>query len=372
MNPDVAEVEAPDDAAPSLREALEAAFDEPAAPPSPIADDVAAPAEAAPHADETPAEAAQRARDEAGKFVKQPKTPKPPVEAQKPVAPPKMAPPVDQAKPLAPEPLKAPSSWKPLAREAWGQAPEAIRAEVLRREKEVAQALEASAEDRKFAGTLRETLRPYEAQIRAEGSTPERAVGNLLQTAMALRTAPPHHKAGLVAGIIRDYGVPLEGLVAALQGQPVPQGQHQAQQFDPSQIVAQVQEQLMGKLRAEKEQSLMARAGKELEAFLGSKEFSDELREDMADIIDRAARRGQKLTLEQAYQRAGREHPEVSKVFEQREAAKAAQARAQTTQRSRVAASSVRSSPTTPPSTGTGAKDLRSALEAAFDSDGGR
>lgn len=369
MNPDVVEVEAPDEAAPSLREALEAAFDEPATPPAPVADDVTAPAE--PPADETPAQAAQRARDESGKFTKQPKAPKPAVEAQKPVlAPPKVAPPVDQAKPPAPD-LKAPSSWKPLAREAWGQAPEAIRAEVLRREKEVAQALEASAEDRKFAGTLRETLRPYEAQIRAEGSTPERAVGNLLQTAMALRTAPPHHKAGLVAGIIRDYGVPLEGLVAALQGQPVPQGQHQTQ-FDPAQLADQVQERLMAKLRAEKESALMERAGKHLEAFLGDKEFAAELREDMADIIDRAARRGRQLTLEQAYQLAAKEHPEVSKVFEQREAFKAQASRAQTAQRSRAAASSVRSSPALPPNTGPGAKDLRSALEAAFDSDAGR
>lgn len=107
-----------------------------------------------------------------------------------------------------------------------------------------------------------------------------------------------------------------------------------------------------------------------METFLGDKEFVDELREDMADIIDRANRRGSPITLEQAYNRAAREHPEISKVFEQREAAERAAKASASTQRSRLASSSVRSNPSTTPVAGKQSLDLRSAIEAAVNAKG--
>lgn len=366
---------------PSLRDTLSAAFEESTEEAPVVADVVAAPeaTEEPPAVDETPSEAAQRARDEAGRFAKKPAeklaapvvAPEPAKAAPKVVAPPPAAPVVE---------MKPPQSWRGPAKETWAALPEAARVEVLRREKEIATQLAAVGEDRKFASTLRQTLAPYEAQIRAEGSTPEKAVGNLLNTAMALRTAPPAHKAQIVASIINDFGVPLEGLVAALQGRTPPQSAPQPQQLDAATIAQQVEKQLMERLTAQRESQLVAKYSNETESFLEKQpmhgldgtDYSQDIREDMADIIERATKRGSPMTLERAYTLAARQHPEVAKVLERQERAAAAAKASASTQRARVAASSVRSSPATTPVTKGGEMDLRSALEAAFEANSGR
>jgi hypothetical protein len=374
------------DAPPSLRETLEAAFDDSA--PEPTG---AAPTDVEAAPEETEAEAAQRARDEAGRFAK---------EAKKPAAvvkptPKAVAPAVVKPAPLVVKPgtvptpgqpavpeMKAPQAWRGPAKEVWGQLPEAARVEVLRREKEIATQLGTAAEDRKYAQTLRETFRPYEAQIRAEGSTPEKAIGNLLNTAMALRTAPPAHKARLVAEIITGYGVPLEGLVAALSGQQVPEGQPQRQapqQVDPEAIAARVEKQLLERLGSQREAQLVTKYTQETEAFLEKQpmhgpdgtDYGQDIREDMADIIERAARRGSTITLEKAYSLAARQHPEVSKVLATQERAAAAAKASASTQRARAATVSVRSQPATVPVVKGSGSSLRETLEAAFDSASG-
>jgi len=373
---------------PSLRDALESAFEsQPEAPV--VADDVTP--EAPIETEAAPEKPVASGRDESGRFTKKaveapaPKSAETPKAAAKPVVPvTPVAPLQGEVKPATPAApaaeMKAPQSWRGPAKETWAQLPEAARVEVLRREKEIARELANVGEERKVAQAFRQAVAPYEAMIRAEGSTPERAVGNLLQTAMALRTAPPAHKAQLVASLISDFGVPLDGLVAALQGQPVAHQQQAAPMVDPGTIAQQVEQRLMQQLAAQREQVLLAKATQETDSFLDSKpvhgpdgtDYSDDIRDAMADILERAARRGSTITLERAYSLAAREHPEVSKVLERQErAASAAQAQA-STQRARAAAVSVRSSPSTRPVVKGDATDLRGTLEAAFDAYSGR
>ena len=326
-------------------------------------------------------------RDEAGRFAKETKKPAVTVKpAVKPVAPTvrpaapgtKAAPPSAQNPVAAPVEMKAPQSFRGPAKEAWAQTPELVRVEVLRREKEIATQLTGLAEDRKTASAYRETVRPFEAQIRAEGSTPEKAIGNLLNTAMALRTAPPAHKARLVAEIITSYGVPLEGLVAALQGQPMPQGQPQQQQqnFDPAAIAQRVEQQLMERLGSQRDSALMARAEQEIATFIDTApmhgidgaDFSEEIRQDMADLMDAKAKRGSTISLRDAYALVARAHPEVSKVLAKQERAVTATKAQASTQQARAASSSVRHQPATQPVTKADSANLRSALDAAYDS----
>jgi hypothetical protein len=354
--------------APSIRDALSAAFD------APEADDVQDTPAVEP--EQVPEASPDRSRDEAGRFAKG-RPPLPATEEKPETQPPVKAKPPEVRKPGAPgapvvppvtpavELPKAPQSWKPLAREKWAALPEEARAEVLRREKEINEALSTTKADRDFAASVRQQVAPFEAAIRAEGSTPEKAIGNLLQTAMALRTAPAGHKAALVAGIIRDYGVPLEGLVAALQGQPMPQQQHQA--FDPGQLAQQIQSQVLQGIASQRQAAMAEKMRGEADSFMSAQEFGEELREDMADILDRAAKRGTAMTLQQAYDRAAREHPEVSKVIDQRAAAERAAKATASTQRSRIAASSVRSHPSTTPVQKTSGMSLRDSIAAAFD-----
>lgn len=359
---DVEQVEAPAPAE-SLRDTIAKAYDSHAEP-GETADNV--------KVDEKPA----RARAQDGKFTKAEaaEASKPEakgLEQRKTVAPAATR----QAITPGPAELKPPQSWKSTAREKWNTLAPEVREEVLRIERETKQAIAAHAAEKKYAQSFREVVTPYEAQIRAEGSTPERAVQNLLQTALALRTAPPAHKAELMAETLITYGVPLEHLVASLErrlsGQPAPrqpQGQQfQPQSLDPASIAKQVREELMSSLEKQRESQAIERGLSEVEVFGADKEFFDDLREDMADIIDRANNRGSPITLEQAYNRAAREHPEASKVFEQREAASRAAKANASTQRSRNAASSVRSSPAVNPGSVGRELSRREVIEKAWD-----
>jgi hypothetical protein len=181
--------------------------------PAPVADAAGdSPAEPNPPAEdapEKPAGEAGRARDSTGRFVQGKGDAKAPVRpagapaalAPKPVAPqarPPGAPPAPAAA-APPAAVKAPQSWKPAAREAWAKMPPELRAalepEVTRREKETAQVLEQTAQARHIAAAYGQVVGPYSAMIHSEGTSPPQFIGQLLQTAQALRTAPPGHKA---------------------------------------------------------------------------------------------------------------------------------------------------------------------------------
>lgn len=386
------------DVAPSIRDSLMQAVETHAE--TDTVEQVGVAEPTAPAEGETQEQADQRARDEAGRFAKAAKkptektTPKPVVAVRpvvkplvKPLAPgvkPVVSgtvPTLAQAAPTAVE-MKPPQSFRGPAKEDWAKVPDSVRVEVLRREKEFATTLQSVGEERKFAQTMKQAFAPFETQIRAEGSTPEKAIGNLMNTAMLLRTGPPHLKAQALAEIITDFGVPLDGLVAALQGRPQQQSQqqHQPQQVDPASIAKQVEQQLMERLTSQRDSHLVAKSQAETDGFLDGKamhgldgaDYGDQIREDMADIIERATKRGSTITLEQAYNRAAREHPEVSKVLEQKErAAGAAKANA-STQRARVAASSVRHESATQPVSKADATDLRSTLRRAMDANSER
>lgn len=305
-----------------------------------------------------------RARDEAGKFVKQdrvevsgkttvPKAPEkePAKAAVSPVAgksaegapgtlPAPLAPSADPAS----EPLKPPPSLTPLEREHFAKAPREIQQAFIRREREFTAGIQEHAEVRKNWQAFQQAVGPFEAMIRAEGGEPLSAVRGMLQTAAALRTAPPQHKAMLVAQMVKTYGVPIDALDQALAGE-TPQATQQPQQFrDPrfDQFMAQLEQQ-----KTQREQIAIQRRQQELVTFAESHEFFEDVRGDMADIMEMAEKRGVQLSLDDAYKRAVAIHPEISKVFAQREAAKKAASGNMSTARSKLAASSVKSTPAT-------------------------
>lgn len=384
IDTEATDTETTQDTAVSLRDTLSQVFDahteEPdVEQPEPVEQPAAEPLEG-----ETQEQADARARDEAGRFTKQSKKsavkPGPKVELKpsvKPTVQPAQtkSPVPTSAQPAVPE-MKAPQAWREPTKKLWSQLPEPVRVEVLRREKEIATQLTTFGEERKYAQTMRQAFAPFEAHIAAEGSHPAQTIRNLMQTALALRTAPPAHKAALVADMINQFGVPLDHLVAALEGkQPAP-GQHQApQQVDPAAIAKQVEERLLQQLGSKREEALAAKVQGELDAFLQDKpmhgldgsDYGEEIRETMADLIDAAVKRKSTITLDKAYSMAARMHPEVSKVLERTEqAAKAAKANA-STQRARAASSSVRNSPTTQPVKQSGGNSLRDRLSEAWE-----
>lgn len=373
------------------REALEAAFDAVAAreagdAPAPPAEPAAAPEPPAAPAAAEPAAAAGAdgdgagpARDDRGRFAgKRADTSGKPgnVEAKPPsgprspaVPPPAGVQPKDAAPPGEPPPptLKAPPNWTPRARERWASLPLEVQQEALRVDADTKRALAEASEERKYARAVRDVLGPFEGMIRAEGAEPLNAVRDLLQFSHALRTAPPAHKAQLVAHLVRTFGVDIQALDHDLaNGGPAAGSQAAPQALrDPrlDTLIAEIQQ-----AKASREQAMATRAQADVEAFEAKHEFFGDVRETMQKLLRAGIANG----LEDAYSQAVALTPGIQETLQQRKAAEAAKAATASTQRALAAASSVKSKPAgTAPDNGKPRTRL-SDLEAAWEAHSGR
>lgn len=269
---------------------------------------------------------------------------------------------------------KAPASWRPEVREHWAQLPDTVRGEIARRESEVARTLQETSEARKTAEAVMKTIAPYEAFIKAENSSPLQAIDNLMSTAARLRTGTAPELATLVAGIVQQFGVGrfgngfIDALDSALAGQ-TPHVDPQQAAIDQvlNQRLAPLQSMFQQFQNAQQQQQhyVAQQAQSEVEQFLGKAEFGNDVREDMADLLEAAQRRGQSMSLQQAYDKACMLNDSVSKVVQQRRLTQGAQVQTQAAQRARSAAVSVSGSAPVgalqQPAT-----DVRSAIEAAI------
>lgn len=322
----------------------------------------------------------ERPRDATGKFA--PKAPAAPVapapQARK--APAQPAPKADEPAAPAPPELKPPQHWRAVAREKWATLPREVQEDAKRIEAEVNRVNRESAEARKFAQSFEKTLTPYRAFIRGE---PLQVVNGLLQTAVALQTAPTHQKAQLVAQIIKGYNVDIDALSTALSGQPAaPQkGQPQSQPQRPEQF----RDPRVDEWLARQEQESERAAQHAVQEFAREAEFLNEpwpgrarrdgspvlVRDLVANLIEANAREGIDLPLKDAYAQVVQQHPELSRVLRQREEAKHAATANAATQRVKAASSSVRSQPAARPLSAQKAS-LDSILDSAFAEASGR
>lgn len=324
---------------------------------------------------ETDEQAIARARDEHGRFKKT-EAQKTAAEPIKPTAP-LVAGAVDaqkaaaEPKPPPTEPLKPPGGWTPQAREKWSGLPPEVQQEVHRLDRERSIAYQRLVPIAKTGEAFQRVMAPFEGMIRAEGGDPIAAVDSVMRTAAALRTAPPGHKAALIANMVKTFGVPIEALDAALAGHAPPPGAGGGQGFDPSQLRQEILGELRTQLQQERQQSQAARAQAEVEAVASKLEFFDDVREDMGDLMELAARRGKVLTTEQAYEAALRapHHSGILDIVNQRKAAESAkQAQAQA-DKARAAGSSIRGQPASAPPAGHNGtfKDPREAAVLAWE-----
>jgi len=106
-------------------------------------------------------------------------------------------------------------------------------------------------------------------------------------------------------------------------------------------------------------------AQSEVEQFLTRAEFGEDVREDMADLMEAASRRGQNVTLEEAYRKACILNDHVRSVLQGRLQAQDAHQTTQAAQRARSAAVSV-SGAAPKGAMQQPATDIRSAIEAAI------
>lgn len=358
----------------TLRDSIEAAFEaaEPVSSPAPepvVAQE--APAETsietssvestdAPSADLN--DLSERPRDEQGKFKTKEET------ATEMTPGPKSGP--------KPQSEKAPASWRPEVRDHWAQLPESVRAEVAKREFEIDKTLKETIASRQYAEAIQKTIAPYEQYIRAENSNPLQAIDNLMSTAARLRTGSAPELAQMMAGLVQQFGTGrfgpqfVEMLDGALAGNSPQQGdanQAQIQQVIQQQLapVQQFMTQFQ-QAQAMQEQQQAQKAAQEVNGFLERTEFGNDVRQEMADLLEVAQRRGNQLTIQDAYRQACMMNPSVRATLQQRSKAKAAQTQTSTAQRARQAAVSVTSSGSPIGAPKVQSDNVRDAIEAAI------
>lgn len=271
---------------------------------------------------------------------------------------------------------KAPASWTPKAREAWQKLPQEAQAEVMKREKEINRVLQESSQARSAVTELNNVLAPYKEGLIASGvHNPIQQVGNLLAVESRLRQGNQTEKALTVANLIKSYGIDIGELDNVLSNQGYGQQQQPQQNGSNPDIERLIAERMapvnqflqqQNQQKQWQEQQERQQATQTVESFSQGAEFINDVRMDMADLLDMASARGQSMTIQEAYNKACAIHPEISGIMKQREEQQRLMGTQNAMQRKRTAASSI-SGRQSGPTSGRGNDSLRGSIEDAWD-----
>lgn len=278
---------------------------------------------------------------------------------------------------------RAPQSWKGEAKKLWSELPAGARQEVIRREREVTKVLQDSAQDRQRVASIQQVLAPHMERIQeVYQGNPLTAINNLLGIERVLMRGDTTSKAQTVANIIKQFNIDVVALDHLLAGSEVPPEAQQQTRID--QLVSQKLAPVMSFIERQQmterqqQQQLIQQATDTMEQMATDPQFPyfDEVREDMADLIEMSAKKGLYLSLPEAYNKAVRMNDVASQASVARQssqvAAQAALTAHQVAQRAKGAALSVSGNPSgVGPSAGNPA-DLRGTIASAMDSMGGR
>jgi len=213
---------------------------------------------------------------------------------------------------------KPPVGWTPTSREHWAGMDAGVKQQIMKREREVEAVLQESSDSRRLSQEFNRTVDPFRSLMAAEGAKdPIHAVGNLLQTAATLKMGSAQQKAERISQLIQHYGVDIETLDGILSGQPSEPSKNDAMQQAINERMAPMEQMFQGFQNQQNQQLQQQnqRMNEDINTFGAKAEFFTDVRMDMADIMDMAAKRGVEITLEQAYEKATQLHPEISKVL---------------------------------------------------------
>jgi hypothetical protein len=258
----------------------------------------------------------------------------------------------------------APPQWKVGARNNWDKVPADIRQEVWRRERETEQALSRSVPARQFYQEMEKTLGPILPALQARGTTPQRLIASYVDFDKALSSRDPAAQAQAVAQVIKGYGIPVEALADALDGKAQPT---RGREPTVEEIRAEIRREMQDEFRTHAQQSEARTHATRVQEFAKKADpvlFNEDVRHDMAALIESAAARGVELSLQDAYDRAIKANPDAWAIVQQREQAKLAPTQQQATARAQAAGSSVKTRPASPVGGESSGASLRSDLEA--------
>lgn len=254
------------------------------------------------------------ARDESGKFAPKDKAPAqepaPAPAAEKPQVPPvEAAPPAEGTWDIN----KAPQSWTPKARERWGAIPEDIRQEIVRREEAsvagVRQLQESFAPVRNFA----EQLSGFINEAVNNRVDPGPYIARVMESERGLRQGTDEQRFQALVNIADAYNIPLRKALNELAGQEVLPPPQQL----PPEIQRELAEARAFRQQYEQRQRQSAPAyeeSPEIKEFKAKSEFFEDVREDMADLLEK----GMAKDLADAYDQACWRNPGVRELLLER------------------------------------------------------
>ena len=276
---------------------------------------------------------------------------------------------------------RAPQSWKGDAKKLWEQLPLQVRQEVARRERDMMPVMQQAADYKQKIDAMVGVMNPHSERIMSTYGDPVRAVDSLLRTEAVLHSGTQMQKAQMVAQIINSFGIDIHTLDSVLAGQPAPEQVQQQSNIEAllNQRLAPFQQFLQQQQAREAQyaQQTQQQASMTVEQMATDDRYPyfNEVRNDMADIIELNARRGVAISLEDAYTRAIRMNDDTFRATSVREHQQGSQQAALDAHRAAQAAKgasvSVSGSPSANGKQQLGSSfDLRGTIAAAFD--GGR
>jgi hypothetical protein len=270
------------------------------------------------------------------------------------------------------EPAKSqytpPIDWSPTLKNEFKDLPEQFQKAIHDREVAVNNVFQQTAGERRTAQSFNQIVTEFSGLMAAEGvQDPLQGVKGLLMTTAQLAMGTPQAKAQKIADLIGHYGVDIATLDSMLAGEEQPAQNTQLEQM-LNQRLAPVDQllQQINQGRQTQQQQVITEANQTIHEFGAdpANEFFQDVRLEMADFLDIAAKRGQTMTLKQAYDRACSMNSEIAGIISNRRVAEQAATAQQNIGGKRAAGSSI--SGTQGHSEVSSDGSLRSTLEEQF------
>lgn len=266
----------------------------------------------------------------------------------------------------------APVGWKGDAAKAWETLPEAVQAQVAQRERDIAVTMQQTAGERRLAKNFADAMTNYREPLQQLGfSDPLTAVKGVMDGVLAMRSGTASERARAAASMLTSMQIDIKELDNALVAGGATQQPQQNIELEAmldrrlapvTNFMSQLEQQQYTAQQQATQQSVT-----EVGDFLNSHEYGDQVRNDMADLLDMAAARGQQMTLQQAYDKACVLHPEIAGKVDEARRQKQQEKTRESAEAKRHASSSVSGQPAGNGSNKKQPQSIADALNQAWD-----
>lgn len=189
------------------------------------------------------------------------------------------------------------ASWKREAQTVLNSLPPETQKLIQEREEQFHKGIEQYKQDAYQGRTLNKALAPHMEYLNQVGVTPETAISTLINAEKILRTSDQQTKTNMFMKLAHDYGIDINSLTNI----PFDPYKYQLEQQ------LQAQQAQLAQIMQSRQIAEEAQLGQTIEQFAQQHEYFDEVRETMADLLDK----GLASDLNDAYSKAVRLNDDV-------------------------------------------------------------